>query len=129
MGTEGSSGGIVLYLGDTRVGELTKFDSIPAIEPSEPFMLGEQRSGPAELKFTASAWQSCRTRKRFIKLVGGVFGLPRNKAVALARAAMESGCPSYADLWADCFTYFIRETLAWQMSLEPLPQRLLHPNS
>ena len=54
MGTEGSNGGIVLYLGDTRVGELTKFDSIPAIEPSEPFMLGEQRSGPAELKFTSS---------------------------------------------------------------------------
>ena len=113
MGPEGNNEGLVLYFGDTRVGELTKFDSIPTIEPSEPLTFGEQPSSSIELKFTASAWQSCRTRKRFVKLVGGVFGLPRNQAVALARAAMESGCPSYADLWADCFSYFITETLKY----------------
>lgn len=64
------------------------------------------------LHFTATRWTTCRNRKRFIKLMGGVLGVQRNAAQRLADKAMANGCPSYMDLWADCYTYFIECVLS-----------------
>lgn len=107
---------IALYFGDTQIGTLSEFDEIPTIEPSEPLELSGGVAGhmePLTLRFRAAQWESCRTRKRFIRLMGGVFGMPRNQANALARAAMEAGSPSYQDLWVDCFSYFIKQTIEY----------------
>lgn len=114
MGPEGKKE-VVLYFDDTRIGTLSEFDESPTIEPSEPLELGNPlaMSGSMTLRLTAEQWTSCRTRKRFIKLMAGVFGVQRNQATALAKVAMEAGCPSYMDLWADCFAYFIRQTLQY----------------
>ena len=110
MPTDNDQKEVVLYFGEQRIGVLSEFESIPTIEPKSELRLGET---PPDFQFTATLWKSCRSRKRFIKLVMGVFGLPRNNATALADIAMKSGCPSYQDLWADCFTYFIKETLEY----------------
>lgn len=110
MGPDSDQREIVFYFGDQRIGTLTEFDSIPTIEPQSELRLGET---PPDFQFTATIWKSCRSRKRFIKLMMGVFGLPRNNATALADVAMKSGYPSYQDLWADCFTFFIKETLEY----------------
>lgn len=110
MPTDNDQKEVVLYFGEQRIGVLSEFESIPTIEPKTELRLGET---PPDFQFTATLWKSCRTRKRFIKLVMGVFGLPRNNASALADIAIKSGCPSYQDLWADCFTYFIKETLEY----------------
>lgn len=63
--------------------------------------------------YFATLWRSCRTRKRFVKLMNGVFGMPRNQARALAYVAMRYGCRSYQDLWTDCFTFFIKYALEY----------------
>lgn len=110
MGPDNDTKEIVLYFGKQRIGTLSEFDSIPTIEPQSELTLGVR---PPDFQFTASIWKSCRSRKHFIKLMMGVFGLTRNQAADLAEAAMRCGCPSYQDLWADCFSFFIKETLEY----------------
>lgn len=111
----GKDGGTrYLYFGDQRVGTLSKCDSIPTIEPQGELTFGER---PADFRFTASIWRSCRTRKRFIKLMMGIFGIQRNRAVTLAEIAMRCGCPSYQDMWADYFTFLIKEMLKYMVML------------
>lgn len=63
------------------------------------------------LYFAATRWTSCRTRKRFIKLMGGALGVQRNAARRLADEAMAQGCPSYMELWADCYACYIEYLL------------------
>ena len=107
MGPEDSVKDIEVYANGLRVGSLTEIEEPTTIEPTEPLALGNSLT----LRFTASMWTSCRSRKRFVKLMCGVFGVQKRQAEALARAAMSSGCPSYQDLWADCFSYFIAQTI------------------
>lgn len=110
MGTNSETRKFVLYFGDQRIGTISEFDSLSAIEPQGEI---ESVKAPPDLIFTAYAWKSCRSRKRFIKLMMGVFELPRNQATHLADTAMRHGCPSYQDLWADCYTFFIKEALEY----------------
>jgi hypothetical protein len=74
---------------------------------------GTEITGPVEsgLTVTVALAQSCRTRKRFIKLMAGVFGMQRNTASAFAQKAMEAGCPSYEELWAECFLEALHSAL------------------
>lgn len=94
------------YLGATRLGRISEIESATVTFPdsadgNEPIPI----SRGVTLRFTAAHWPTCRSRKRFIKLMGGIFGTPKREAETLAREAMRLGCPSYSDLWADCFSY------------------------
>lgn len=111
MGTDNETREFVLYFGDQRIGTLSELESLPVIEPQGEIEQVVKR--PPDFTFTAYAWKSCRSRKRFIKLMMGVFELPRNRAAQLADVAMRQGCPSYQDLWADCYTFFIKEALEY----------------
>lgn len=90
MGTDNKSK-YILYIEDVKVGTLSGSES-------------------GDLEFTAIAWKSCRTRKRFIRLMMGVIGIDRNQATALANAVAQSN-RSYGDVWADFYANFIRRTL------------------
>ena len=111
--------GMTIWIGDTKLGTLKEIEAatvtLPDVEPDDTPPLGGTMwtSGTASFQFAANAWPTCRTRKRFIKLVGGVFGMQRRDAEALARAAMAQGCPSYSDLWADVFSYFTGRILQY----------------
>lgn len=97
MGTD-SQRTCTLYLGDVPIGEISEI-------PSD--------SGEPHLHFEATRWTKCRSRKKFIKLIGGAFGIQRNDAERLVRKAMNSGCFSYMDLWADVYTYFVKCALVF----------------
>jgi hypothetical protein len=43
--------------------------------------------------------------------MASTFGMQRNEAAAFAKRAFDAGCPSYQDLWAECFI------TAFQMAL------------
>ena len=108
MGPEDSGllDGMEFYLGDTRLGNISEIESktitlSEGADENEPIPI----SRGVTLRFTSTHWTTCRSRKRFIKLMGGVFGMPKREAETLAREAMRNGCPSYSDLWADCFSY------------------------
>lgn len=105
---------LVLYIDDVRVGTLARIEDNPVTctaETDGAIPEGLEFGKGATLRFTVSAWKSCRTRKRFIKLMGGVFGVQPRDAEALAREAMRRGCESYGDLWADCFSYFTKAVI------------------
>ncbi len=108
METENKVREIVLYFGDQRVGTISKIESLSAVEL-------QNESAPVKRQpdytFTAYAWKSCRSRKRFIKLMMGVFSFSRNRATWFANEAMLYGCPAYQELWADCYTFFVKEAL------------------
>lgn len=85
---------IDVYIDGRKVGILTATQS--ADEPP--------------LTFTATIWKSCKTRKRFIKLMMGVFGMPRNMAVDFAKRGVGKGYSSYMDFWADTYACYLQES-------------------
>ena len=111
MGTDNETREFALYFGDQRIGTFSELENLPVIEPQGEIEQVVKKT--PDFTFTAHAWKSCRSRKRFIKLMMGVFELPRNRAAHLADTAMRHGCPSYQDLWADCYTFFIKEVLEY----------------
>ena len=92
---EYSGGPVTLLIGDLPVAELA---------PDGPIDPETNRAG---MKVTPLAWDRCRSRKRLIKLLMGVAGMPRNIAAEFARAAMDSGCPSYQELWMECRNWYM----------------------
>jgi len=122
MGPEDSSvKEMVMYCGDTPIGRISEIPEITDLQPPEgievyddntgetvALLRASETDGTLTLHFTATMWAKCRSRKRFIKLMAGVFGMQRNEASQLAEAAMSCGCPSYQDLWADCYAYFVK---------------------
>lgn len=67
MGTDNETREFVLYFGDQRIGTLSELESLPVIEPQGEIEQVVKR--PPDFTFTAYAWKSCRSRKRFIKLI------------------------------------------------------------
>lgn len=127
MGTEnvGTFDGMTIWIGDTKLGTLKEIEAatvtLPDVELDNTPPLGDipRISGTASfrfegsIRFSTSVWPTCRTRKRFIKLTCGVFGVQRRDAEALARAAMAQGCPSYSELWASVFSYITGRLLQY----------------
>lgn len=106
----------MVYIGGVPVGTIST--EIPTITITLTAEDGETGPSPVSAKsaafnlyFVATRWTSCRTRKRFIKLMGGALGVQRNDARRLADKAMAQGCPSYMELWADCYAYYIEYLL------------------
>ena len=70
------------------------------------------------IKAKFSFWyHRCRSRRRFIKLMSGCFGVQRNEAKALAKLGLEVGVPSYQDMWNAACLFFQDKLLGIKFSI------------
>lgn len=70
------------------------------------------------IKGVFSFWgHRCRSRRRFIKLMGGCFGIPRNVANDVAQAALQARIPSYQEMWSCVCRYFQEQLLNFKFSI------------
>lgn len=111
MATDGKHD-FILMLGDVPLGEIQVAPISEALNPELPGFAGPANPDGLVLSCKAPpALAKCRSRKRFIKLLGGTMGIQRNDARYLAEVAFRGGCRSYFDLWCDCYTFLVGAAL------------------
>jgi hypothetical protein len=90
----------LVYFGNELVGAIR-----PGITPNwAPTGVDDQPS----FNFTSAIWKNCRSRKRYIKLMAGVFHIQRNQAEETIQIAIKKGYRlSYQDLWECWFSFAV----------------------
>lgn len=102
MGNKNEKREVAICYGELKACDFSGLTYALTLEPDNTVDLSAcpmSDSADVEFQVEMPLLRSCRTRKRFIKLMMGVFGVPRNRAKVLARAAMLGGRVSYTVLW------------------------------
>ena len=124
MGTDTHESEFMFCVNGEPIGPLPELISIEKpidghLRDGEFYVDVDFPDGEITIKAMFSFWrQSCRSKRRFIRLMGGVFGVPRNMARSIAEEAMRTETRSYQKLWRTACEFFQQEVLSGKYSIE-----------